>query len=534
VSFRFFSFSLSPVARISLGLVALLLSLLMVVDMVFGLIPDRAKLVRDVRQQSSESLAVQVAVMLQAGDVSTLQRTLREVLERNKDLRSVAVREEGGSITAQAGEHARYWAPPEDGSSTLTQVRVPVLADGRPWGTVELAFRPVLPETFIEWLTYPSLVALVVIGLGAFLAFYLYMRRVLEYLDPAKAIPDRVRTAFDTLAEGVLILDKQGRVVLANKTFRNFHPAAQEDMTGKHVLELEWLVNGFHVSPDDFPWSRAMASGTNLGDETLEINQPGEASEPLRTIVSCAPIQDGHGRLRGCMVSFSDVTMLHRINDQLLITLTDLEASKEEIRHQNEELHRLATRDPMTGCLNRRAFFGAADPLYATLQAEGEEVCCIMSDIDHFKSFNDRYGHAVGDQVIKSVAKCLGSELREVDMLCRYGGEEFCIMLPGSTAEQAAEVAERLRFSIENHAGAAVRDIPGIRITSSFGVASIKLGAKDPAELIDQADNALYQSKQTGRNKVSVWAGERSVSSTVEATHQGLPGSVTKATLPSP
>ena len=93
MSFRFFSFSLSPVARISLGLVALLLSLLMVVDMVFGLIPDRAKLVRDVRQQSSESLAVQVAVMLQAGDVSTLQRTLREVLERNKDLRSVAVRE---------------------------------------------------------------------------------------------------------------------------------------------------------------------------------------------------------------------------------------------------------------------------------------------------------------------------------------------------------------------------------------------------------------------------------------------------------
>lgn len=515
---RSFAFSLSPVARISLGLVALLLSLLMVVDLVFGLIPDRAKLAREVRQQTSESLAVQAAVLLQAGDVTSLQHTLREVLERNKDLRSVAVRQAGGNIAAQAGEHGRHWEPPEDGSSTLTQVRVPVFADGRPWGEVELAFRPVLPETLFEWLTYPSLVALVVIGLGAFLGIYLYMRRVLEYLDPSKAIPDRVRTAFDSLAEGVLILDKQGRVVLANKIFRSFHPAAHDDMTGKHVLELEWLVSGFHVSPDDLPWSRAMASGTNLGDETLEISLPDDA-EPLRTIVSCAPIQDGHGRLRGCMVSFSDVTMLHRINDQLLTTLTDLEASKDEIRKQNEELHRLATRDPMTGCLNRRAFFGAADPLYATLQAEGEEVCCIMSDIDHFKSFNDRYGHAVGDQVIKSVAKCLGSELREVDMLCRYGGEEFCIMLPGSTAEQAAEVAERLRYAIENHAGAAVRDIPGIRITSSFGVASIKLGAKDPAELIDQADNALYQSKQTGRNKVSVWAGERSVSSEVEAAH---------------
>ncbi|MDD2990751.1 MAG: sensor domain-containing diguanylate cyclase [Zoogloea sp.] len=502
--------SFNPISRIALGLVALVLSTLMVVDMVFGLIPDRADLAREIRQQISEGLAVQSAALLQAGDISTLQQTLGEVLNRNKELRSLAVRQYDGGIVARAGEHDRYWQPPEDGSSTLTQVRVPVLSNGKPWGEVELSFRPLLPETLSGWLSHPPLVALVTIGLGSFLAFYLYMRRVLEYLDPSTAIPDRVRTAFDTLAEGVLILDKQGRVVLANRAFRNLHPRAQEEITGKPVVEMEWLVGGFHLAPNEFPWSRAMASRTNIGDETLEIARPDE-EEPVRTIVGCSPILDGHNRLRGCLVNFSDVTVLHRINDQLLVTLTDLESSREEIRRQNEELHRLATRDPMTGCLNRRAFFGSADPLYAQLKEDGEEVCCIMSDIDHFKSFNDRYGHAVGDQVIKSVAKCLGSELREVDMLCRYGGEEFCIMLPGSTPEQALDVAERLRLAIEHHAGAAVRDIPGIRITSSFGVASIRLGAKDPAELIDQADNALYQSKQNGRNRVSLWAGERSV-----------------------
>lgn len=513
-------FTLNPVARIALGLVALLMSLLMGADMVFGLIPDRSDTARQIRQQISESLAVQATALLQTGDVATLQSTLRAVLERNSELRSVAVRQDGANIIAQAGEHGRFWQPPEDGSSTLTQVRVPVLANGREWGELQLAFRPVLPETFTEWLRYPTLVALVAISIGSFIAFYLYLRRVLEYLDPAKAIPERVRTAFDTLAEGVMILDKQGRVVLANKTFRNFHPAAHDDMTGRPVVELSWLVEGFHASPENpYPWVRAMESRSNVGDETLEIARPGE-DEPLRAIVGCSPILDGHGRLRGCLVNFSDVTVLHRINDQLLGTLVDLEASKEEIRRQNEELHRLATRDPMTGCLNRRAFFGAADPLYAKLKEEGAEVCCIMSDIDHFKLFNDRYGHAVGDQVIKSVAKCLGTDLREVDMLCRYGGEEFCIMLPNSTVKQAFDVAERLRSAIENHAGAAVRDIPGIRITSSFGVASIKLGAKDPAELIDQADQALYQSKQNGRNRVSIWAGERSVGVEAEAASE--------------
>jgi len=353
-------------------------------------------------------------------------------------------------------------------------------------------------------------VVLALIGALAFGAFYLYLRRVLEYLDPAKVVPDRVRTAFDTLAEGVMVLDEKGRVMLANNAFRNFHPDARELATGTPANALRWLVSGFHGSPDDFPWVRAMASRSALSGETVEIPRPGE-DEPLRAIVGCSPIQDGQGRLRGCLVNFSDVTILHRINDQLLVTLTELEASKDEIRRQNEALHRLATRDPMTGCLNRRAFFDAVDPLYATLLAEGGEVCCIMGDIDHFKSFNDRYGHAVGDLVIKSVAKCMGASLRDGDLLCRYGGEEFCFILPGSTQEQAAEVAERVRYSIETQAGAAVRDIPGLRITSSFGVASIKLGAKDAPELIDQADNALYESKKSGRNRVSVWSGARSV-----------------------
>jgi diguanylate cyclase (GGDEF)-like protein len=111
----------------------------------------------------------------------------------------------------------------------------------------------------------------------------------------------------------------------------------------------------------------------------------------------------------------------------------------------------------------------------------------------------------------------MGASLRDGDLLCRYGGEEFCFILPGSTQEQAAEVAERVRYSIETQAGAAVRDIPGLRITSSFGVASIKLGAKDAPELIDQADNALYESKKSGRNRVSVWSGARSVGAEAEA-----------------
>lgn len=137
---------LSPVARIALGLMGLLISLLMAVDLVFGLLPDRSEIARQVRQQLSESLAVQATAQLQAGDMSALQHTLLEVLERNHDLRSVAVRQGTGAVLVQVGDHPQHWHPPEDGSSTLTQVRVPVLSEGKAWGEVELVFRPVLPE----------------------------------------------------------------------------------------------------------------------------------------------------------------------------------------------------------------------------------------------------------------------------------------------------------------------------------------------------------------------------------------------------
>jgi diguanylate cyclase (GGDEF)-like protein len=126
-----------------------------------------------------------------------------------------------------------------------------------------------------------------------------------------------------------------------------------------------------------------------------------------------------------------------------------------------------------------------------------------MADIDHFKTINDRYGHLVGDQVITQVAQVLRSLLNEGDLLCRYGGEEFCILLTNLNVDQAMGFAENVRKLIQANCGQAV--IPGenVRITSSFGVASLAFGGATLAELIKQADQALYMAKEAGRNKVA-------------------------------
>ena len=208
-------------------------------------------------------------------------------------------------------------------------------------------------------------------------------------------------------------------------------------------------------------------------------------------MANVAPILDGKGKSRGALATFDDVTAL--------------EDSHRKMEIQNQKLEILATQDSLTGCLNRRAFYEKAKEYLAATAAGGSNLACIMADIDLFKSFNDRYGHAVGDQVIQFVAATLKSALRKDDVVCRYGGEEFCLLFSNSDIENAVTIVERIRHEIETQSPSAIPDKPEIRISASFGVSDLSLGAKDIEELITQADKALYKAKADGRNRVVPW-----------------------------
>lgn len=193
---------------------------------------------------------------------------------------------------------------------------------------------------------------------------------------------------------------------------------------------------------------------------------------------------------------------LTEFNEALMRTVASLEAAQTEILRQNGELERLASRDPLTGCLNRRAFYALFEEAFAAGRRQGSELCCLMVDIDEFKRVNDEFGHAVGDQAIQAVADCLQSGVRLTDMVGRYGGEEFCLMFPRTTLSEATVLAERLRARVVAEAGSRVRMASGMTLTASIGVSSSVFGARAPLELIDQADRALYAAKENGRNCV--------------------------------
>ncbi len=193
---------------------------------------------------------------------------------------------------------------------------------------------------------------------------------------------------------------------------------------------------------------------------------------------------------------------LTEMNGALVGTVANLEAAQTEILRQNGELERLASRDPLTGCLNRRAFYALFEKAFAESVKGGRDLCCLMVDIDHFKRVNDQFGHAIGDQAIQAVAGCLSAGLRLTDMVGRYGGEEFCLMFSRTTVTEASHLAERLRILVGTEAGGRVRIAADLVLTVSIGVSAIAFGARTPLELIDQADKALYAAKEGGRNCV--------------------------------
>lgn len=172
-----------------------------------------------------------------------------------------------------------------------------------------------------------------------------------------------------------------------------------------------------------------------------------------------------------------------------------------------QSLQHLADHDGLTGLLNRRAFFDRGEKVLQSKRKTQFPLAFLMLDLDHFKSVNDRYGHEVGDKLLQAIGTLLRENLREIDLLCRYGGEEFAVLMPGTDAVEAEKVAWRLCQSL----AAQVFSIGGVslQITASIGVAVTEHIVDSIDTLIRLADFALYQAKQEGRNCARTYLGDK-------------------------
>jgi diguanylate cyclase (GGDEF)-like protein len=183
-----------------------------------------------------------------------------------------------------------------------------------------------------------------------------------------------------------------------------------------------------------------------------------------------------------------------------------------ELDRARNDAEQLSRTDPLTGLLNRREFFAQCDREWHRSARKGSPLSCIMLDLDFFKSINDGYGHLAGDAALRGVGHVLQAASRSIDAVCRYGGEEFAILLPETDLAQAAIVAERLRQEIADIS--LMIDGNSISLTASLGIATRGSRTASMDELIHRADSALMTAKCSGRNRV-----ERAAHS----PHEGMP-----------
>ena len=302
-------------------------------------------------------------------------------------------------------------------------------------------------------------------------------------------IPIARGSLIENMSDGVLVLDIQGRIVDINPAMENFLEAPPSSFLGKNVSDA---LNIWNDSTEHLL--------TGLETRT-ELRLPNKTSRYLDLRVT--PLYDDDQHLSGRLIIFRDVTDRKEVEKDLRHAMDRLQTQLIEIGLLQSQLREQAIRDALTNLFNRRYLDETLERELARATRDVYPLCIVMMDIDHFKDVNDTYSHEAGDLVLKTLAKTITDQSRQGDFACRYGGEEFVLVMPNISLEVAKERAQSL------HQAVSTMFIPFgrfmLNITMSMGISMFPAHGETRDELLRTADKALYAAKNAGRNQVSVY-----------------------------
>ena len=307
------------------------------------------------------------------------------------------------------------------------------------------------------------------------------------------------REVVESARSVVLRWSTEGSIIFINEYGEELFGYAREEIIGRHVVGT--------ITPETESTSRDLSG---LMDDILKdpdkhrlnINENMKKDGGRVWLLwTNRPVLDEAGNIVEVLSIGNDITQQRKAEEDLKNAYQLLQAQHNDIVALQEELKDLAIRDPLTGAFNRRYLEETLGREISRCERELSPLSIIMLDVDYFKSVNDRFGHQAGDTVLQDLARFLIRETRTEDVVCRYGGEEFVVVLPGTSLKDATERAEEWRAAIE----AQVFNFSSgqeIQLTISLGVGALGQRGTGRDELIAVADSALYQAKNKGRNRV--------------------------------
>ncbi len=279
------------------------------------------------------------------------------------------------------------------------------------------------------------------------------------------------------------VTGKNYTILMANESYWSEFGAHSDRVT---TMKCYQHRPGKSCHTEHCPLARIMAGSSGYTYEDIK----GKEGAERHFIITAKPLLDAKGRVEGIVESFQEIT--------------DRKRAEEALATSNRKLETLSNTDGLTGIANRRHFDEVLAREYARHARSGASLSLILLDIDHFKAFNDLYGHVAGDECLQRVARVIADcAIRPADLAARYGGEEFACILPETERSGALDVAEKIRQRIMAcaipHQGSAVAD----HVTASLGVATVTCTDQSSAvEVVSQVDELLYRAKSSGRNRV--------------------------------
>ena len=260
----------------------------------------------------------------------------------------------------------------------------------------------------------------------------------------------------------------------------------------------EFLARSRELAPDAI---RVLLTGYSDNESTVAAMNEGGATH---YICKQKPWEDAEllQTVQECVWDYHQIMKDRHLHDIISLKNAELRELLSQLAQQNSKLEQLSATDALTGLTNRRRFLESLENERNRIERYGGSLSLIMFDIDHFKKINDTWGHAVGDLVLREIARDAQRFLRKADSAVRYGGEEFVILLPETELPGATLIAHRLRQLVADTVIAHNQE-PPISVTISIGVASLGPGESGD-ELLNRADKAMYQAKNNGRNRVEL------------------------------
>lgn len=363
----------------------MLVSVLMAA-MFFNFIPDRQSAVIDARASLAESVASSSSLFLQTEDFKRMSQHLEFVVERNTDLIAASVTRVSDDSKVVIGDQSAVDESLDDSAqSTAETLLVPLQRNGKEWGNVALIYTPVSGVGWLSKIRNSRYSLIVFAGLACFGLYYLYLGKMLKQLNPSAAVPGRVRSALDTIAESLLVINRSGEIVLANSAFAELTGSDPEELLGRNADEFDWSMPE-EVATEERPWDRALSSmETTRNDMLWLVNADGARR---KFIVNCSPVMGGNDKPGGVLISLDDVTLLEQ-------TELELRKSKEEAELANQAKSSFLSnmsheiRTPMTAILGftevlKRGY--SKDPEDSqkhlnTIASSGEHLLELINDV---------------------------------------------------------------------------------------------------------------------------------------------------------